>query len=682
MYIFAFLIKNFRSFEKLWGFPNPSINVFIGPNNCGKSTVMRALSFVLDPTINYRQPGLLTQFDFNNLNISQPIEIYIWLKPAMHHDENDEVVFDDNEKVKLAFYDKFSAWKVEYSERNTSGYPEKHPSCLLPLIIEPMQSTEEIPPHERLLAIRLSSVWNNDIEATETEVDIIDEVGNKISSLSNQYKELLGFKMIGGRRNPLYELSLSRQSILSKMLNEDEVTIALRELLNRLDNEKNLLLDKPSVNLLMQKLNNLISPELMGTMLSNIESEFSLTFLSGDLWRLRGVTTIATNLRSNSEKKFVLPLEYQGDGAQNVILITHLINLIKESNNNEIVVLEEPEQNLEPSLARWVFSEICSITHMHNDHLGQILVTTHSTAMVSELKGAESLLIFSDSLYSPDNLQKIRNWQILAARFLPPNERKKLDQYRERYVPALFSRQALIVEGSSEIGFLPVAFNYFSKGIPSENPYHLGLEIVKGDSRDQLIKHAKVLRSFGKKVHLLFDYDLDTYNKLEIQFRSHFEGDIDFITCWPKASLLPFTSGCDLEVILVKYVEPDILFKAIKFVYNDSGHPLLKENWEKACKKINDQHIIDDFPPVFGDFDINSFDLNNFTDLNIKQAFLFALLHGPHECKATNDMRAIAEFLQENNSIPDLFDDLRKKIINTMIGSNKENYGEPYLAAR
>jgi len=328
MYIFGILIKNFRSFENLWGFPNSSVNVIVGPNNCGKSTVMRALSYVLDPTINYRQPGLLSRFDFHLSNTMQPIEITIWLKPATHIDENGITVYDDSENIKRTFFDKLTAWKLETQERNTTGVIEIHPVNISALIIEPMQRLEDVPPHERLLAIRLRSTWNNDIEATETEVEIIDELGNKISPLNNQHKELLGFKIVGGRRNPVYELSLSRQSVLSKMINDDEVNLALRELLIQLDNGKNQLLDKPSINGLMQRLSGLIAPELMGSLVNNLGSEFSLTFLGSDLWRLRGATTIATNMAMGPDNKFSLPLEYQGDGAQNLILITHLIDLI------------------------------------------------------------------------------------------------------------------------------------------------------------------------------------------------------------------------------------------------------------------------------------------------------------------------------------------------------------------
>ena len=689
MYIFAFNIKNFRSFTNLWGFPNPSINVIVGPNNCGKSSLMKALSYVLDPAINIRQPGLVSRFDFHlpytKQNTIPPIEITLWLKPSTHQDTNGTIVFDDCDKIKLAFLDKLSAWKVEKAKRNTTGVDECHPISLSALTVEPMQLPEDLPVHERLLAIRLQSTWNNEIEATETEVDIIDEAGEKISSFSNQYKELLGFKMVGGRRNPLYELSLSRQSALSKMIDDNEVNVALRELLNQLDNAKNQLLDKPSIKNLMDRLNDLVAPELMGAIVNNFGSEFSITFLGSDLWRLRGATTIATSV--GTVNKLSLPLEFQGDGAQNLILIAHLINVIKESKDNNIVVLEEPEQNLEPSLSRWIFGEICSITQNQKNQCGQLFLTTHSPSMVGELKGAESLMIFSDTTpLEEQQEQNPKRWQLISARNLPADCRKKIEQDHEKFVPALFSRQALIVEGSSEKGFLPIAFNYFANGAAGQNPYHLGLEIVIGGSRDQLLKHATILRSFGKRCHLLYDYDADLSDQDDKQRKSRFNGQVDFVTCWPKRNLLPFTTGCDLEVILAYYVQPKFLLEAIKIAYADAGHQLQEQKWKDACKKIVDPDVCKQISTIFNEFklleSLHEFDIQEISDENIQRALLFALLHGPHECKATKDMRMIAEYLAESRSIPDIFNDLREKIVLSITKPEEVNHNDPYLAAR
>jgi hypothetical protein len=92
--------------------------------------------------------------------------------------------------------------------------------------------------------------------------------------------------------------------------------------------------------------------------------------------------------------------------------------------------------------------------------------------------------------------------------------------------------------------------------------------------------------------------------------------------------------------------------------------------------------IVNRFPDVFGGFNLNEFDLHSLGEEINQRAFLFALLHGPHECKATKDMRMIAEYLAERQSVPVIFDDLRKKILQTITTPEVINHDATYLAAR
>ena len=79
---------------------------------------------------------------------------------------------------------------------------------------------------------------------------------------------------------------------------------------------------------------------------------------------------------------------------------------------------------------------------------------------------------------------------------------------------------------------------------------------------------------------------------------------------------------------------------------------------------------------------MNEFDLNSLGDEITQQSFLFTLLHGPHECKATKDMRMIAEYLAEKEAIPEIFDDLRKRVLLSMTNPEKVDHNAPYLASR
>ena len=712
MYVFALELRHFRSFEDLWVFPKDDINVLVGPNNCGKSTVLRALALLLDPAINLRRPDVVSRFDFYSMDIGNPIELRVWLKPRSRPSRASLEPANysgatESEEIKLAFFDRLSEWQLEMQQQEDHCSPEEqHPRRLSPFTIDPMTEPDSVPVHEKLLAIRLRASWDDEEGVAEVEVSVVDQMDSDLCPLSTVQKELLGFKLIGARRDPLYELSLARRSTLAQMLKEEEITRALRKLLDNLDQGKQPLLDEPSVKDLLNQLNSLIDPQLMTSLLGGEGSGFTLTFLGGDLWRLRGATSIATNTRTQG----ALPLEYQGDGIQNLLLLSHLAALLRNEERNHIVALEEPEHNLEPALARSVFAALCSLAdragtpNAHDgpsvaEHggvgtrCGQVFVTTHSPALVNELTGSESLIIFAegsterqekaeesaDESGATKSRRPCMRWRTISARYLSPDHRKKLDQRRERYVSALFARHVLIVEGDSEVGFLPVAFCHLTRAKPYGNPFYLGLEVMDGDSKSQLPGHAEVLSAYGRKCHLLLDYD-GKEDDIE-ELRSRFGGKADFVTCWPRESPLDFANGCDLEVILAADVPPEVLLEAIQYAYDDAGHELLLQEWVKACKKINDPAVPDQFPPVFDCISLRDVKLEKIGSKRAQQAFLFALLHGPHSCKAVKDMRMIAQVLARHDAFPKLIDDLRQRILKCIVTPEEIDHDQPYLAS-
>lgn len=704
MYIFAIHLKHFRSFKDLWIFPREDVNVLVGPNNCGKTTLLHALVLMLDPEINVRRPDVISRFDFYAVDLDHEIELRVWLKSkgdqgdksytqqlkGSDESQNDAIRVQESEEIKLAFFDKLTEWEIEIEESEDRGYQERHPTSLKPFTIEPMDDPADVPPHEKLLALRLVGKWNAPQETADIEASIVDQMGNELSPFGTKSRELLGFRFIGARRNPLYELSLSRRSILSRMLNEDEIILALRALLRDLDSSSSHLIDKPSVQSLLSTLGRLVAPEVLGGLMNNLGAQFTLTFLNGELWRLRGATSIATRVGTSPDGTPTnLPLEFQGDGAQNIILLFHLIELLKSRQSNNIIALEEPEQNLEPALARWIFGELCALAdRSHNESnqtstsCGQIFISTHSPALVNELRGTDALIVFSlaDSARSPGP-----QWRAITAKNLSPDRRKKLDQRREQYIGTLFARQVLIVEGPSELGLLPVAFRHLAKGDVKGNPYHLGLEVISVDGKDKMkawnYEHLRVLKGFGRTCHMLLDYD-GHQPEWEAEITNRFNGLADYVTSWPQRNVLDFANGCDLETILAAYVEPSVLFEAIKYAYSDAGHPLQREKWEDACKKeIQDQQIVDELPQIYdGGEHLDDVQLESLGDERIQRAFLLILLHGPHGCKAVKDMRMIAEVIARHNAFPSVIDALRQRVLKSMIAAEEVDHAHPYLA--
>ena len=298
MYIFAFHIEHFRSFKSLWGFPNESMNLTIGPNNCGKSTVIRAIALVLDPKINFLNSEPISRFDYFEGDTSNPIEITIWLKPNFSLINGSPHYFE-SEDLKSNLFPLLTNWKIEFVDRK---FPDKfknlnhcQPESLSPIDYEGLDEARKAKKLEELLAIKLIATWDPEIESVVTEVDVIDEKFNITKTLTKRMKSLVGAIFIPCRRDPARELSFYKQSLLARSVDEDEVDIGLKSLLKHLETNKDVLLTQDSVKSLLNLLNNNIPSDLL-SLLELGDSPFSFTFLGSDLWRLRGATSLGVKV--------------------------------------------------------------------------------------------------------------------------------------------------------------------------------------------------------------------------------------------------------------------------------------------------------------------------------------------------------------------------------------------------
>ena len=380
--------------------------------------------------------------------------------------------------------------------------------------------------------------------------------------------------------------------------------------------------------------------------------------------------------------EFILPLEYQGDGAQNLVMLAYILRLLETNDQNSIVFIEEPEQNLDSYTVRYVFAKLMNVSKSEAFRLKQVFLTTHSPHLVNHILGPESLLLFnedyqSDILINNDNI----HYTILAPRYLTADVKKFIDQFNRLVVDALFSHQVLLVEGDSEIGILPVFFNYFEQSDRLGNPFHLGLELFNGQSKQKLSGFASKLRVLGKSCHILYDFDVTDSESFKEDLNTRFGGVVEYITCWPNENLLAFAEGCDLEILLAALVKPENLFDAIKVAYAEPGHELNNEKWKKAVQQITDKLLTKKFPDNIDNDILSNLRLSDqFSSEDEKRAFLLALLHGPHSCKAVRDMRIIAERLVELDDVPKIFDDLRIRAIQALKKAKDFDHGNVYLS--
>ncbi len=640
MYIRALKINNFRSLYELWFLPNQEVNVLVGPNNSGKTTILTAIKLLFDPTIRLQRDDAISVFDFHNGNINEPIEITAWV----HLGEN------PNNDIILRFADKVSCWKHKGEIIET-------------VIIEP----GEDPPDktEELLAVKLIADWNQELEIAETEVIIIDEMINKKGVFTYQDREAINFRYYGTNRNPAFELSLARQSLFSKALKEKEVIRELRNLMGILETNKSSLVELDSVKNALNNLEGFMSPELVGGF-----DSFTLTFLDANIARFKTATSVGLKKKSETQEN-IIPFSLLGDGAQNLMLLTQISAALSEEDSSLIVAIEEPEQNLEPSLAKWFFNEI---TTKNAKRTGQVFITTHSPAFIGELHGANPIC-----RVSRNTSRSRQSTQVRVGSTLEPVYRKALEQYRDLYAGALLAQHALIVEGASEEGFLPIVFNALGKK-PVNNPFFLGLTIVNAGGNEKVWRHARNLRALGITTLALLDYDVpkkevedpDAHKKVDLYELS--KKSAEHVICMPKKSLLSFCTGCDMEVMLLYYVPVDILYQAIIRCYQDAGHELNNDSWKDFVKKNIEKPFQEllpvNFPSNLAEFSLGDIKCqdNSICQEDLQKAFLYAALHQPHSCKSQKDMRIIAETMVQNKVFPAPITSLYNRIVKVMTG--------------
>ena len=127
MYISKIIIENFRNFKKTEVEFNDGVNVIIGPNNTGKTNLIKALSLPID----YKGTKRLEIDDFNKhisleeLKISPPkISISINIRQGQN-EEPDDLVTVGNWLTKLdASYEALLTYEFFLPENEKGNYFE------------------------------------------------------------------------------------------------------------------------------------------------------------------------------------------------------------------------------------------------------------------------------------------------------------------------------------------------------------------------------------------------------------------------------------------------------------------------------------------------------------------------------------------------------------------------------
>jgi putative ATP-dependent endonuclease of OLD family len=686
MHVFAVHIRNFRRFSRFTFYPHHGINVIVGPNNSGKTAMLSALDLALNPDNNRFRENLVGLFDFHKGNRVEPIEVWVYL--ALGGTEAPELLVQFGHRVSRWLHVDKDRLKERASKIGESPF---EPAIKLPMDAE--AETSEGATRE-LLAIRFSAKWVAETGAVDSLWEIMDEAGEP-RPLTADHRHAIGFILIPAHREPLKMLGFGKRTLLGKLVDDSEVANSLRSVVENIEGQKGPLTQGKSVMATLKTVKETLKDLRL---LEGSESYgATLTFLTTEISALRRLLELAVgpvsqtkepgsedggsdDIDGSKEEGFAVPISYQGDGVQNSILLA-MLSLSRAEGQQSIVAIEEPERSLEPWRARSLFTKLAGTG------ASQVFITTHSPSVLAANKTADNLVVLSSRKVSripskgaATEDQDISQVYVSSGSDLGADVKKEFEGLREAYSRCLFSRLVLVVEGASEIGFLPVAFDAAARIRNGPKLDSLGLELLENPEHNKKMElRVKRLGAFGKRAVVLLDHDETSKGEETTEDKMKaVANDCEAVFVWAQESILKGGKGCDLEVIVAEAVPVPRLHGAIKTIYGDPGHDIDETKWQANSKNLNkvfDQNdsvvkkLLNEYlNPVTSDF--------NTLDESEARLRLLGLMHEPHDIKSSRDWRRLGELIDDDLPVAvlNLYDRLRELLEDTSSPLSSKHY--------
>ncbi len=468
MRIHRVIINNFRSIKYL-DFKPDKINLLIGGNNSGKTNVLQALDFALNPYKNWHE-GVVTEYDFYNRNTEEKgilndgtectgINIEAWLSDFVNGEECqndwDTCLEHINNKNEIISYDE-----------------------------EDNENAEKI--------LRVTAECHADLKPLFyfTKPD----VGKR--HFARRDKEQLGFHFVPAYRNPLYELSFYQNSFLSKLLEREELKEKIEKVIEEIGQSQVVLFEdekfKENFESLQKSIQDLklISPETGAMGLEPL-----------GISERRTLQNFGLVFRPQSTERPV-PLKNQGLGAQNAMLILAILHTIAAAKHENLVLaFEEPEQNLEPYYQRLLIKKLLKPATRNF----QIFMTSYSQDVIKSFSFANTFLV--QNQVTKHVLLKIsqeENTTLEWRKFLNHLERRN----KEEVIGGILARFVLLVEGEAEKGGLPVFSQLSSRGFDN-----VGVELIWCEGVGEMPKYAEYFKRLNIPVIALCDKDENLCSK-------------------------------------------------------------------------------------------------------------------------------------------------------------------------
>lgn len=318
-------IENFRGIENFNNtFGSENYCVLIGRGDSGKSTILKAIAYLLNPSWNLN----INDFDFHGADIQKNILI--------------EGVFTDLPD-EIASFDKFGQY-LQVIDDNGRVSP----------------NIEEV---DGNVCLKMRFIVDESLEPKWYVVSD-REIGNKEIS----YRDREKFKMFSVSDYIDSQFSLSKGSPLSRLIvtSSEESIQSLRKVFAELSREAyQMVVHTDKLDKLKRSISSLKSK--INTFGLRLEDLVALIEFNGSSYNENNISIHHNNI----------PARLLGKGSKRLLSIAIQMEIIAEGG---IVLIDEVEQGLESDRIRHL------VKHLFNTSKGQIFLTTHSNDVLVEAK--------------------------------------------------------------------------------------------------------------------------------------------------------------------------------------------------------------------------------------------------------------------------------------------------------
>ena len=436
MYIKNIKISNFRALRSANISLQPGLNILIGPNNVGKSTILSAIDLVLNPNLQWWRREILTELDSFRGWTDDPIEVEVLVgcgRPRCVDGENKctrlEIVTEDKSDL------------CRLAERAITWDNKKNKF----LKVDEIDAAEA---PESVIRLKMTAAFQKAEGYVEASHWILNEDGTGWANLTNPMKEWIGARLLASNRDPMSECRMQYNSLLSKAVGDIKTwrircangfRAAIGPIVKELAESR----ATEIISFIDRTTKDIGRTHAEETVLSLGEVQ------SYDIIRQVELCRKGSEGQDQEKKEWEIPFSRQGRGLQNVASLVLGIQTQSASTTGfSIIMLEEPEQNLEPQMQR---SSVKSVRNLCGSDV-QIIMSTHSPYILSsimDLDGVQRLAISGDGNLTSVDMGAVSadGWDFFKFRKTVPHDMELLE--------ALFSPLVVIWEGDCEAGFYP-----------------------------------------------------------------------------------------------------------------------------------------------------------------------------------------------------------------------------------